>query len=458
MSTHAGTTGSTSTDMLKPNSKTIMSSPSFHEKIGGDVFLEVLLCQFFENLYNNKDSKHFFMKTPKETIKTHHMKFFRMLFGPDHMKPNMNKIFDYLLVTHSVMFRNGGLNETHFDHVAQCFIQTMDGLFMDQSLIDECVTILVPYRAVFTYGAQLAMKEKEMTMDEIKVLPTACSARMIETDTKAVLPTHPISTIPDWLLQELQDVSDNTTTVRDWTSNFADRFTAYGDGIVGDTLFDIPFYQYETYLATFMQLAFLTMKKDDADDKDRIVHEVLHVIQHPPGPMKPILPLVLYDRMIKQFELTCIDMNVNDINRTLLIENLKHYRCKFENVNPTRINGIRSLHSLSLTLIQSNQTQTSVVQSLEHDEKCSNSNTSSDMSNTNHHTLSCSNSSNNDSQSTTTIDDVDAKSSSTNNCSTSTTTTEKVEIQNKQQSSSKKPSKLSWIERGLRKILRLHKQ
>jgi truncated hemoglobin YjbI len=321
------------------------STPSLHERLGGDAFIKVLLCQFYDNADTHSDLNHFFHLAPKEVIKSHNVKFFRMVFGCPKTVPSTNEILDYLLLSHSMMFQQG-LNEVHFDLIAQCLVQAMHELFVDQAFINECVTILSPYRVIFVYGAEVAAKEKELTVAEKKSLPTA-SANTMGSISPAVLPVHPMSAVPTWLLPAMQKVSPSTTNVRCWTSNLTNRFTAFGDAIVGDILMDIPFVECEAYIASFIQLSFVPVSDSCA---------LLKTVQNPPGFKKPKLPRVLYERMIVQFELTCLEMEVNDTDRLYLTQNLKQYRTKFEDVEHVPINGINGLHALAQKALQPDQT------------------------------------------------------------------------------------------------------
>jgi truncated hemoglobin YjbI len=329
---------------------------SLHERLGGDPFMRVLLSAFYDNLCTTSGLEHFFRQVPVETIKTHHAKFFRMLFSHVDDQPGTNAIIDYLLLTHSQLFRQDGLNELHFDLVAVCIVQTMNELLVDQNLIDECVTILVPFRELFAYGAKVADKEKEMDENQIKSLPS-CSAQTMGTNQLTTLPRHHMSDVPCWLLAELKKISNKTVTLRFWTANLSDRFSTYGDLIVADTLMDIPFAKYELYIACFMQLAFPSTK-NDATTFDH----VLKTVQYPRGPTQTSLPRVLFDRMVIQFEKTCFDLNVQQHDRTTLLDHLNQHRLRFEDTVPEKVNGVRGLHAL----VQEFRPELNVDQILEH--------------------------------------------------------------------------------------------
>jgi len=98
-----------------------------------------------------------------EALKRHQIKFFYVCFGPQAANPD--ELIDYLLITHTRLFRDLGTNETHFDKVAACFVQSLQTFPVDQSLIDEAVSLLALLRPVFIKGAEIARRKKELGND-----------------------------------------------------------------------------------------------------------------------------------------------------------------------------------------------------------------------------------------------------------------------------------------------------
>ncbi|CAB9523471.1 unknown protein [Seminavis robusta] len=96
-----------------------------------------------------------------------------------------------MIRTHTHMFRDQGLNETHYDVAAHCFAEGLQTFQVDQGLIDKCMTILVSMRVVFEYGAQVAEREKTMSKEKMKTPPLA-SPKTIGTDQEVVLPEYPL--------------------------------------------------------------------------------------------------------------------------------------------------------------------------------------------------------------------------------------------------------------------------
>jgi truncated hemoglobin YjbI len=155
-----------------PNS-TSSQEKTLYDRLGGDSFINILTCSFFDEIAENPDLKPFFRHISVAALKTHQVKLFRVIFGNGEEKPEEEDLLDFMLKTHTRLFLELGLDETRFDQVANCFIQGLQSFQVGQGIIDECVAILVPLRVVFEYGAQVAAKEKVMDATQLKSLPKA---------------------------------------------------------------------------------------------------------------------------------------------------------------------------------------------------------------------------------------------------------------------------------------------
>lgn len=246
------------------------------ERVGGISFITILLNSLYDELLESPELEHFFRRAPIETIKTHQSVLFRLILGSEDCLPSQEKLINYILASHSRLFRDAGLNETHFDLVAGCLVSTLQAFQVGQRLIEEIVSTLLPFRAVFEYGAEIAAKEKAMGTDEKKCLPL-CSALTLGTDIPSILPNPPLTEVPLWLLEEMGKVA-RKKSLRDWTSVLCDRCSATGDILLADVMMDIPIFQLESYLASVFQLAFLP---DGIDDE--ITASTVQIVRHPRG-------------------------------------------------------------------------------------------------------------------------------------------------------------------------------
>ena len=77
-----------------------------------------------------------------------------------------------MLSSHARLFRDYGLNATHFDHVASCLVNSLNKLEVPTEIVNEIVSILVPLRPVFDQGSEMAKKEKETGTIEFLSLGT----------------------------------------------------------------------------------------------------------------------------------------------------------------------------------------------------------------------------------------------------------------------------------------------
>ena len=310
------------------------------ERLGGENFVVMMLNSFFDELCETPELQRFFRDAPVETIKTHQAKLFRCLLGPEDQQPKQEDIMNYMLMTHTRLFREAGLDATHFDLVAKGFVQSLESFQVEQGMIDECVALLVPLRDVFDYGAKIAAKEKEMGDDMKKSLPE-CSAKTVGTDTPVVLPETPLSNVPSWLKEELKEISKEKT-LRDWTAYLSDRCSSVGDKALADLMMDIPYLQLEPYMNSLLQLALVPDSMDNA-----VKEAILHEVRHPRGKNKNPLPRVLFERLIVQFGKTCDMMNVHPEETKLLVKKLRTHVSAFPDIDPPKVFGLTSPHPLA---------------------------------------------------------------------------------------------------------------
>lgn len=273
------------------------------QRLGGDPFITLMVASFFDEIVEDPSLAPFFENISVSALKVHQVKLFGVIFGSDEEKPDPDDLLNFMLATHTRLFREHGLDATHFDKVATCFVQGLQSFMIDQDLIDECVAILMPLRKSFEYGAQVAAREKGMEADQLKSLPVACAKRM-DSDIATVLPEPASIEIPDWLPEALAK-SSKEPLVRAWTCKLTDRFGAEGDEVVADVFMDMPYMNHHVYLVAFLQLAFLPAHIDDDH-----VQNLLCMIRYPRGPEKAPLSRDIFDRMVVQFKKVCVSMSM----------------------------------------------------------------------------------------------------------------------------------------------------
>ena len=309
------------------------NSQTLLERLGGISFIAILLNSLYDELLESPELERFFRRSPIETIKTHQSVLFRMILGSDEGMPSHDKLINYILATHSRLFRQDGLNETHFDLVAGCLVSTLHSFQVGQGLVKEIVSVILPFRAVFEYGAKIAADENRMEDGEKKNLPL-CSAMTMGTDILSVLPNPPLTEVPLWLQEEMKQIN-RKKSLRDWTSILSDRCSATGDILLADVMMDIPISQLESYLVNVLQLAFLP---DSIDENS--TERIIKIVRHPRGFGKDPLSRQLFDRLVVEFGKACEDMNIGPGIKKDLVEKLRSFRKSFPKSNTLPVNGV----------------------------------------------------------------------------------------------------------------------
>lgn len=83
----------------------ISNKKTLYERIGGDAFIIELTNTFFDEMVENDEVGHFFKHISMSALKYHCVKFFRVVLGPEEEKPEIGDLMDFLLQTHSRVFR-----------------------------------------------------------------------------------------------------------------------------------------------------------------------------------------------------------------------------------------------------------------------------------------------------------------------------------------------------------------
>ena len=315
------------------------ANATLHDRLGGDANLRLIIGNFFDEIKEDPVLAPFFTNISISALRTHQAKLFRVIFGPKEERPDADDFRDYMLATHTRLFRDLGLNETHFDKVALCFVQGLQTMHIDQSVIDECVAILVPLRSIFEYGSKIAAQEKTMTKEEIGLLPKA-SAKTIGTEEKVALPDPAHIDIPRWLPETLGKYSVQSE-VRAWTCELTDQFGEDGDLEIADVFMDMPYMNHHVYLAAFLQLAFLPHGVSSNTE------ELLNMVRYPRGPNNPPLSRTVWTRMISKFVQTCREIMFMDAHATMrAMEKLRSYSKLLPDVPAVKVNGVNAPHTL----------------------------------------------------------------------------------------------------------------
>lgn len=297
--------------------------------------MKVVILNFFEQICDHRDLQRFFVHISVDALQVHQLKLFKVIFGPEEEKPEQEEFFNFMLTTHTRLFRDMGLNETHFDMVAECFVRALETLHADQDVIDESLSILGPLRDVFALGSRVAKEERVYSPKKMKSLPCT-TAKNMYSDEPSVLPNPAHIDIPVWLTEILAKQSKEGE-VRAWTSNLIDRFGCYGDTVIADTFMDMPYMNHHVYATAMLQLAFLPSKQS--------AKGLIKIVLYPRGPSNGRMSVEVWNRMISQFRKTAHDMGMEPVVARAATQRLKSHRDSFSSLHD-EVGGIHAPHVL----------------------------------------------------------------------------------------------------------------
>ena len=269
------------------------------------------------------------------------MKLFKVIFDPVEDRPDPEEFMNFMLATHTRLFRDYDLNETHFDKVAACFVRALEELQADQSVIDEAVSLLVPLRDVFEYGAKVAAMEKSYDANYLKMLPTTNCHNMRNPDEPTCLPEPTWIDIPQWMKDILAQHSSQGE-IRAWTRHLIDAFGVDGDKVIADVFLDMPYMNHHVYCAALLQLAFLPV-----EHQDDLEEYLIQIIKYPRGPEKSSLSAALFERMIVQVQTACQAMDMDEDITNEAVEQLTSYNTFFANRKIRSCGGATAPHVLA---------------------------------------------------------------------------------------------------------------
>ena len=126
------------------------------KKLGGDEKRREAIDRFYEKQMNDPRLVHFFDGSDLEIIKWHQFNLMSIAFTA---VPKTVDIGPLLLTRHIAIF-DQGLDETHFDLVADHFTTTLKEMKVDGDVIQEALDVVMPLRNIFKEGARRARERK----------------------------------------------------------------------------------------------------------------------------------------------------------------------------------------------------------------------------------------------------------------------------------------------------------
>jgi hemoglobin len=136
-----------SPDVLHPSadSRSSQCSDSLLCRLGGKEHLETAIFDFYKRSKADPKLGSFFQDVSMKMLRAHQTQFMIMAFTDI---PEDYDVAAFIIERHYRLFKIG-LNETHFDLLAGHLVAALQQMSVAQTLIDEVVQRLVPFRKVF---------------------------------------------------------------------------------------------------------------------------------------------------------------------------------------------------------------------------------------------------------------------------------------------------------------------
>ena len=317
------------------NSNDSPSPKPLYERLGGESFVPIFVESFFDEFVGDSRMDAFFAQVNISCLKLHQIKFYRLMFGPEHLRPSYNDLVDYMLLTHARLFHLG-MNEEHFDMIATGFVRGLQARMVDQDLIDEAVAILAPLRGLFEYGAKLAKKEETSTSGVV-----ANHTTVEQNDMDVVLADYTMGVgEPECLKEAIGHTKPGfeRVSLREWVCALAELFGIDNDIDVADYFMSMPFMEQYPYIVHFMMIALADLSSTEAE---------AHVqkIKYPRGPGTPALPQGHFVNMVEYFVEVCQEKGLQEREIQQAERRLVAFRKSFA-AKVLKVGGINAPHCL----------------------------------------------------------------------------------------------------------------
>jgi hemoglobin len=121
---------------------------NLHDKLGGVAALKVVVEDFYKRLLHDAELCPFFEDINMTMLKLHQVQFMKIAFT---QIPADLDVLALMHEKHAMLFTKG-LNERHFDLVANHFVATLQAANVEESVIQEAAAVILPLRVVFEQG------------------------------------------------------------------------------------------------------------------------------------------------------------------------------------------------------------------------------------------------------------------------------------------------------------------
>jgi hemoglobin len=110
---------------------------TLYEKLGGAAAVDLAVDKFYANVMADERVRHFFADIDMERQRQHQKDFMTYAFGGTE-----NWTGRSMREAHQQLVQDKGMNESHFDAIAENLVAALQDLKVPPDLIDEVVTIV----------------------------------------------------------------------------------------------------------------------------------------------------------------------------------------------------------------------------------------------------------------------------------------------------------------------------
>lgn len=321
---------------------------TLYDRLGGETFVPIFVESFFDEFVGDTRMDVFFHQVNISCLKLHQIKFYRLMFGPEHLRPDYADLVDYMLLTHSRLFQIG-LDEKHFDMIATGFVRGLQDRMVDQDLIDEAVAILAPLRELFEYGSKLATSSKKGKKSSSGTIMVANHKTLEEGNLDVVLADYTMGVgTPECLKKAISRTKPNVkaATLREWVCELAELFGIDNDIHVAEYFMSMPFMDQYPYIVHFMMIAFVDLPPSETA-------ALVDKIKYPKGPSRstPSLPQVHFVSMVEYFVEVCQEKGLKTREIDRAEKRLMACRKSFPTKVEDGVGGINAPHCLQKEMV-----------------------------------------------------------------------------------------------------------
>lgn len=131
-------------------------------RLGGESAVRKVVDEFYDRLLKDESISFFFEGIEIPLMKIHQIEFLSIAFTGF---PEGVDVGEIMIEAHRGLFQMQGLNEEHFDIVADHLVATLENNSVPREVINEAVRVVAPLRGAFELGAQLYGMGFELTDD-----------------------------------------------------------------------------------------------------------------------------------------------------------------------------------------------------------------------------------------------------------------------------------------------------